>query len=83
VEGVCVSSPKEECDSVSLILSILRRVHEDLALALDRTPYTISSKPLIESSLKLVESSINETLRLGIMLGCRASTRESSILSPG
>ena len=65
-----MTGDKAECLSIKVIVKGLRRIHEDLVEALDRTPYTISSRPLIESSLKLLEAIINETNALARSMEC-------------
>ncbi|MCE4621007.1 MAG: hypothetical protein F7B95_01030 [Desulfurococcales archaeon] len=65
-----MTGDKAECLSIKVIVKGLKRIHEDLVEALDRTPYTISSRPLIESSLKLLEAVINETSALARSIEC-------------
>lgn len=65
-----MTGDKAECLSIRVIVKGLKRIHEDLVEALDRTPYTISSRPLIESSLKLLEAIINEASTLAHSMKC-------------
>ncbi len=63
---------REECRYVTVILEGLRRVHRDLAEALDRTPATVTSRPLVEGALRLAEGSLNAALALASLMDCRA-----------
>ena len=60
VEGVRVEI---ECSELYVVERALRRVVRDLIEALDRTPYTVASRPLIEGSLKLSLGAYNTILR--------------------
>lgn len=55
VEGVRLTCE----DILELLERGLRRLVEDLAEAIDRTPYTVSSRQLIEGSLKLSQGLYN------------------------
>ena len=49
MEGVCVGYER----GLKVIVEGLRRIVRDLEEAVDRTPHTVSSRPLIEGSLRL------------------------------
>jgi len=53
-----------ECSDIYVIEGALRRIVKDLTEALDRTPYTVTSRQLIEGSLKLSMGAYNVALRL-------------------
>ena len=61
-------------DDVCILVEALKRISlkilKDLTEALERTPYLISSRPLIESSLKLSESLVNVSLELSSKISC-------------
>ncbi|MCE4611378.1 MAG: hypothetical protein F7B17_05345 [Desulfurococcales archaeon] len=52
------------CRDVEIVERSLYRIIGDLAEALERTPPTISSKPLIEGALKLAMGAYNSIYRL-------------------
>ena len=54
----------QACRDVEIVERSLYRILEDLAEALERTPPTISSKPLIEGALKLAMGAYNSIYRL-------------------
>ncbi len=61
-------------DDVCILVETLKRISlkilKDLTEALEKTPYLVSSRPLIESSLKLSESLVNVSLELSSKIPC-------------
>ncbi|MCE4603736.1 MAG: hypothetical protein F7B20_02075 [Aeropyrum sp.] len=60
---------KVNCLDEEVVERALYRIIQDLAEALERTPATISSKPLIEGALKLAMGAYNSSRR--ILESCR------------
>jgi len=61
------------CFYILVALQGVRRARRDLADAIDRTPATISSKPLIEGALKLLMGVSNALARAAQEGGCDPS----------
>ena len=61
------------CFYILVALQGVRRARRDLAEAIDRTPATISSKPLIEGALKLLMGVSNALTRAAQEGGCDLS----------
>ncbi len=53
-----------DCLAVEVLVRGFKKLHKDLVEAVDRTPYTVSSRHLIESALSLVEGLYNVVLSL-------------------
>ena len=54
----------EACKDVEIVERSLYRILGDLSEALERTPPTITSRPLIEGALKLAMGAYNSIYRL-------------------
>ena len=68
-----MSSEREElCFLVETLRRIGLKIHQNLAEALERTPHIISSRALIESSLRLSESLINIVRDMDSKMSCGA-----------
>jgi len=70
MEGICLSLDNDVCLLVETLRRSSLKILKDLTEALERTPYLISSRPLIESSLKLSESLVNISLELSSKIPC-------------
>ncbi len=68
MERVCLAD--DDCQRVEVIERALYRIIEDLVEALNRTPATVTSKPLVEGALKLALGAYNSARDL--KLKCRA-----------
>ena len=75
MEGVRLTRSQGEdlCFYILVALQGVRRARRDLAEAIDRTPATISSKPLIEGALKLLMGVSNALTRAVLEGGCDPS----------
>ncbi len=58
------------CIMIESIKRISAKIFDNLAEALERTPSLVSSKPLIENSLKLSASLINISLEMSSKIPC-------------
>jgi hypothetical protein len=61
------------CFYILVALQGVRRARRDLAEAIDRTPATLSSKPLVEGALKLLMGVSNALVRAAEEGGCDPS----------
>jgi hypothetical protein len=63
----------EVCILLETLWRITIKIHQNLSEALERTPHIISSRALIDSSLKLSSSLINITEELRRAFSCEDS----------